>query len=741
MANSYLRLTLTESAVNIGNNTSVVSVNVVVQMQNGYSGYSGYATSVSISCDGQGATINVPSYNIAANGSMNLGTVSFTIGHNTDGSKSVGASATWYANNSYVGTPSGSASKTLTTIPRATTPTLAYSDSAKRMGTNLTIGLPAASSAFTHNVSYKFGDVSGAIASGIKTSTVWTMPKTLAIQIPNSASGNGSIIVDTFNGSSKIGTKEVSFSTSVSDEMIPTFRSLTATRVDNGVPSTFGIYVQGYSKVTLTINEAVGSNGSTIKSFMISGDGYSSNKQSDTFGALMNAGVVTFTGTITDSRGKTASKTITITVYEYQPPTLTLTAERCKADGTVSNEGTYLLIKPVYSCVTVNGKNYITGKAFSCGSYSNSTCASGGSCIIGSGAIAVNQQYDIIGKVTDAMGKTVSIITHVGTSAVAFNIKSNGKGIGFGKYAEKDGVFESQLNIEVNGNPVYPVKKVNGFYGFEDIPDYLRTPQLGLIPHHSGGSGSIGASSWPFNTGYIKNLYLDDLMLKNIKVLQVNTSNQTELLNNDVKIEKNLTLGGSIHCDTAYIKNVFNSDTAHALWSLKSGSGDIWNMMWGNPSHTYLHYNTSNGAFGVNCWASDKSLKKHIRATKVNRALDTLSRIKHVEFDWNSSEAHVPLGYIADDLEELLPCLIYNVEQYGEDGKPNGKVLKHINETTVIPLITMGIQEIIQEIEYFWEFNDEASEMLLMNQNEIKNLKEENEKLKLRMAAVEAKIG
>ena len=51
------------------------------------------------------------------------------------------------------------------------------------MGTNLTIGLPAASSAFTHNVSYKFGDVSGAIASGIKTSTVWTMPKTLAIDV------------------------------------------------------------------------------------------------------------------------------------------------------------------------------------------------------------------------------------------------------------------------------------------------------------------------------------------------------------------------------------------------------------------------------------------------------------------------------------------------------------------------------------------------------------------------------
>lgn len=451
MANFYLRLNVTESNTNIAKNTSVVTVGVTVVAQNEYSAYSYYTTSVSVSCGGQSGSFSVKSYNIPANGSVYLGSYAFTIIHSEDGSKTVEASASFFSGNSYIGNISAKANKTLSTIPRATTPTLIYADDKKRMDTSLTIGLPAASSAFTHNVSYKFGSASGTIAGTVKTSTVWTIPKALALQIPNAPSGTGAIIVDTYNGSSKIGIKEVSFTAAVSDEMVPSFTSITAARVDNGVPGTFGVYVQGYSKVTLTINGAVGSNGSTIKAYSITGDGYTSIKQTDTFGVLKNAGVIAFTGTITDSRGKTVSKTVSITVYEYQPPTLTFTVERCTSNGTISQEGTYLLVKPIYSCSSVNGKNYIASKSFSCGSYTNTTCASGSSCIIGAGAIAINQQYDVIGKVTDAIGQTISITSHVGTSTVPFNIKANGKGIAFGKYAEKENTLDSAWMIKMNG--------------------------------------------------------------------------------------------------------------------------------------------------------------------------------------------------------------------------------------------------------------------------------------------------
>lgn len=44
---------------------------------------------------------------------------------------------------------------------------------------------------------------------------------------------------------------------------------------------------------------------------------------------------------------------------------------------------------------------------------------------------------------------------------------------------------------------------------------YVRTPQSGLLPYKTGGHGTVGTSSWPFNNGYFKNLYaVNDLYLK-----------------------------------------------------------------------------------------------------------------------------------------------------------------------------------------------------------------------------------
>jgi hypothetical protein len=50
----------------------------------------------------------------------------------------------------------------------------------------------------------------------------------------------------------------------------------------------------------------------------------------------------------------------------------------------------------------------------------------------------------------------------------------------------------------------------NGYWGMGD-PDgvstnWIRTTTQGIIPYQSGGNGSIGTSSWPFNEGYFKHL-------------------------------------------------------------------------------------------------------------------------------------------------------------------------------------------------------------------------------------------
>ena len=62
---------------------------------------------------------------------------------------------------------------------------------------------------------------------------------------------------------------------------------------------------------------------------------------------------------LTDSRGRTASATRTVTVLDYSPPSLSqFTAERCNADGTVAQtDGTKVRISAKASGSSVGGKN------------------------------------------------------------------------------------------------------------------------------------------------------------------------------------------------------------------------------------------------------------------------------------------------------------------------------------------------------------------------------------------------
>lgn len=95
----------------------------------------------------------------------------------------------------------------------------------------------------------------------------------------------------------------------------PTITSLTAERVDGTVPSSWGIYVQSKSKAKLTVNGATGSYGSAIASYSISGGGFAGASASLTMGFLNSYGDITFTATVTDSRGRiSAAAKVTITV-------------------------------------------------------------------------------------------------------------------------------------------------------------------------------------------------------------------------------------------------------------------------------------------------------------------------------------------------------------------------------------------------------------------------------------------
>lgn len=249
-----------------------------------------------VTIDGTAQTYASPA--ISSTGTHLLGTVTQTVNHGSDGTKSLAMSAVFYIRATLSGTYyesiTASANITLDSIARAST----VSASNVEMGSATTIAISRASSSFTHTLTYAFGSATGTIATKTtSTSVSWTPPLTLAGQIPKAVTGTGTITCTTYNGNTSIGSKTCTLTLTVPASVKPTITSLTAARVDGAVPSTWGIYVQTKSKATLTINGAAGSYGSTISSYSITGGGYTSTASSFTTGFLNTSGTVTFTAT------------------------------------------------------------------------------------------------------------------------------------------------------------------------------------------------------------------------------------------------------------------------------------------------------------------------------------------------------------------------------------------------------------------------------------------------------------
>ena len=370
---------------------------------------------------------------------------STTIAHNADGTKSFSLScvAGIY---SYAVSATASGTHTLTTIPRAST----VSATSVNMGSASSITITRASSSFTHTLTYSFGSATGTIATKTtSTSVSWTPPLTLANQIPNAVSGKCTITCKTYNGTTEVGSKTCTMTLTVPSTVKPTITSLTAARVDGTVPSAWGIYVQSKSKATLTINGAAGAYGSTISSYSITGGGYSSTASSFTTGFLNTSGSITFTASVTDSRGRVSTNaTVTITVVAYSAPSFSkYISQRCNSAGTAADNGTYIKSTVNFSYASCSSKNTITTATYykkttdTSWTNANKTFTSGTAFTFGGGNISAESSYEVKFTLKDAFA-TIEVTDTLSTASVVMDFKSGGLGVAVGKVSETDRCFE-----------------------------------------------------------------------------------------------------------------------------------------------------------------------------------------------------------------------------------------------------------------------------------------------------------
>lgn len=415
---------------------------------------------------------------ISSTGTHTLGTVSQTVTHDSDGTKSITISGVFYIRATLSGTYyekiSASATVTLDTIPRAST----VSATAVTMGNASTITITRASSSFTHTLTYSFGSATGTIATKTtSTSVSWTPAVSLANQIPSAVSGTCTITCTTYNGSTSIGSKTCTLKLTVPSSVKPTITSLTAARVDGTVPSTWGIYVQSKSKATLTINGAAGSYGSTISSYSITGGGYSGTAATLTTGFLNTSGTIIFTAKVTDSRGRVSDEaTVSITVVAYSTPSFSsYLSQRCDSAGTLNDEGTYVKGTVAYSYSSCSSKNTVTRATYykkstdTAWTNASASFSSGTAFTFGGGNISSEYSYDIKYTITDAF-TTITVFDVVSTAAVVMDFKVGGKGVAVGKVSEADDTFEvsEKWDVKVYGqllkeyivDSIYPVGSI-----------------------------------------------------------------------------------------------------------------------------------------------------------------------------------------------------------------------------------------------------------------------------------------
>ena len=431
---------------NISANTSTVTAKAYLVNDWSLSIYGRSDNSITI--NGTAQIYESPAVN--GTGTHLLGTVTQTVNHNSDGTKSLTMSAVFYIRATLSGTYyesiTASANITLDSIARASS----VSTPNATMGSATAIAISRAMTSFTHTLTYTFGTAAGTIATKTtSTSVSWTPPLSLASQIPKAVTGTCTVTCTTYNGSTKIGSKTCTLTLTVPASIKPTITSLTAARVDGAVPGTWGIYVQTKSKATLTINGAAGSYGSTISSYSITGGGYTSTASSFTTGFLNTSGTVTFTATVTDSRGRvSAAATVSISVVAYSPPSFaSYLSQRCLSNGTVNDDGTYIRGLVSYSYASCSSKNTITRATYykkasdTAWTNANAAFSSGTAFTFGGGNISTETSYDIKYTLTDAF-TTIAIQDIVSTAAVVMDFKRGGKGVAVGKVSEKDNTFE-----------------------------------------------------------------------------------------------------------------------------------------------------------------------------------------------------------------------------------------------------------------------------------------------------------
>lgn len=452
-----IQIAWTVDSQSVANNTSTVTANVqLVSTGSTYTINSTASKSGSLTINGTNYSFTF-SAALSGNQTKTIFTKTVTVAHNADGSKTCSFSCSAGINvtlsGTYYGNVTASGNGVFNTIARASTIS-SVTASVDINGTNAcAVSITRASNNFTHSVNFSFGSYSYT-ASNVGTSTSYAIPLTWLNGMPSATSGTATVTVTTYSGSTKIGNAvSRNFTVTVPSNIVPSISSVGISEAVSEINAQFQGYVQNKSKLAVVVN-AAGTYSSTIKAYKTTILDKNYTAASFTSFVLSNSGTISVEVSVTDSRGRTATTSRTISVLPYTTPTIaSLSCVRCTSSGVENPEGTYLKANINFAIASLNNKNSKTWSLLykRKSQTSWSTLSSGSvysynaSYLSTTGILLADYAFDIKLVISDYFSSAEKQV-EIGTAFTLIDFRTSGKGIAFGKVSEQD-VFECALKL------------------------------------------------------------------------------------------------------------------------------------------------------------------------------------------------------------------------------------------------------------------------------------------------------
>ena len=467
----YLNVYVEQGSQSITANTSTVNWRMTVSRTGAYYTHNHQGDStLSLNLDGRNVHYSYPTWETSGE-EYTLASGSSTISHNADGSKTLPISCTFAPNNGLHGTITVSASLSLTTIPRSSS----VSVSAGVIGSSVTININRQSSSFKHTVRYAWAGKSGTIATNVDTSTSWTIPLDFANDIPNSASGTGTIYVDTYSGSTKTGTQSTTLTASVPANVKPTFTGVSLSDLNgaaqNLIPKS-DTFIQVISNIKVAFNGAVGSYGSSITGYYaeIVGKNQSTSSNGGSLGIMNYHGTIKIRASVSDSRGRWSDiREVSVTVLEYFAPALSFSIARTGSTSSTLTATRNAKIAPLMVAGSQKNSMTLTFKVARLGTtnFQVDTGPATGSWtsisnLVNSqanlaGNYLANQSWVVIGTLEDKFTRS-DFMVNVATESVVLSYDRSG--VGVNKIREQ-GALDVKGDIFANNKPIQQYQLTN----------------------------------------------------------------------------------------------------------------------------------------------------------------------------------------------------------------------------------------------------------------------------------------